>query len=104
MTLIYGNSIVTLSPDVNGRLIEEELDGESKLRAIVIQPESGKVIVLNDVGARIWSLVDGQRTISEISSIIEMEYMNIERDVLVDTVFFIQELIQKKLLQEKQII
>lgn len=37
-------------------------------------PSSGKIEVLNDVGARIWSLIDGHRSVREIASLLCEEY------------------------------
>jgi hypothetical protein len=46
------------------------LDGE----AVLVHPEQGKVTVLNGVGARLWELMDGQHTISEMARMIADEY------------------------------
>lgn len=42
--------------------------------AVVVLPDRGKIDVLNDVGARIWSLIDGQHTGRQIATIICDEY------------------------------
>jgi hypothetical protein len=47
-----------------------ELDGE----AILVHREQKKVAVLNGVGARIWELTDGQRSIADIAQVIAGEF------------------------------
>ena len=42
------------------------IDGE----ALVVSPKDSLIYPLNDVGARIWELLDGKRTVSDIASII----------------------------------
>jgi hypothetical protein len=58
------------------------LDGE----AVLVNPGYGKVTVLNGVGARIWELMDGQHSISQIAGTIANEYdvsvVKAESDVL----------------------
>ena len=54
------------APGVLGRVVEDE--------AVLVLPERGEVKVLNKVGARIWELADGQRSVSEIAALICQEY------------------------------
>jgi hypothetical protein len=57
---------------VAGRTIDDE--------AVLVLSETGDVEVLNAVGARIWELADGTRTVNQIISAIEGEYsVNRER-------------------------
>lgn len=49
-----------------GRLIEGE--------AVLVHPGQGKVRVLNAVGARLWELANGTRTIAEMAWAIAEEY------------------------------
>lgn len=46
------------------------VDGE----AIIVLADSGKVKVLNEIGTRLWELVDGFRTVQEIADVISTEY------------------------------
>ena len=73
------------------RIIEQE--------AIVILPAQGQVKVLSEVGARIWDLVDGQRTISDLIDIICEEYEVKREEVEKDTMDFVQRLIDVQLLE-----
>ena len=54
------------APNVVSRQIEDE--------AVLVHPLQGKVRVLNAVGARVWELADGQRTVAEIAQTITAEY------------------------------
>lgn len=51
---------------VVARILDEE--------AVLVLPVKGQVKVLNEVGARIWSLLDGSRSVGEIIEIICSEY------------------------------
>jgi len=64
-----------------------------------VLPEKGQVKVLNEVGARIWSLIDGKRSIKEIVDVITQEYQ-VSADIAEkDTLSFIDELISKAMVQ-----
>jgi hypothetical protein len=72
------------APGVVGRVVEDE--------AVLVLPERGEVKVLNEVGARIWELADGQRPVSEIASLICQEY-EVELEVATsDTLEFLVDL------------
>ncbi len=66
------------SPQAIGRVMEDE--------AVVVLADQGRVKVLNEVGARIWALADGSRTVGEILAALGAEYAagpeEIERDAL----------------------
>ena len=52
--------------DVAARIIEGE--------AVIVLPAQGEVLVLNEVGSRIWELADGSRTVQDIVRVIVSEY------------------------------
>ena len=54
------------APGVVGRVVEDE--------AVLVLPERGEVKVLNEVGARIWELANGQHPVSAIAALICEEY------------------------------
>ena len=81
------------NPNVVGRVV----DGE----AVLVLPEKGTVKVLNEVGARIWSLVDGVRSAREIASLIFSEY-NVEQAAAEeDTLVFLGDLADRDVLTFK---
>lgn len=63
-------------------------DGE----AFIVLPHQGKYKILNGTGSRVWELIDGSRTVEEISRQIESEY-NITFDkALADVTEFVEDL------------
>jgi hypothetical protein len=80
-------------PGVIGRIVETSVPGVNE--AVLVLPEQGKLKVLNDVGARIWSLVDGKRTIRQIAGEISTEYAISTSQAEDDARTFIDSLVQK---------
>jgi len=77
------------NPDIVCKIVEHE--------AVLVLPEIGKVKVLNDVGAVIWQLVDGSRTLQEIAVILYETFdVNLEK-AETDTINFITELSDRQL-------
>ena len=79
-----------LHPQVAGQMIENE--------AVLVLADTGQVLVLNEVGGRIWELADGSRTIAEIARILTDEYDVSEEQALQDVSEFVQQLIEKQIL------
>jgi hypothetical protein len=79
-----------LHPQVAARIIGGE--------AVIVLPENSQVNVLNEVGSRIWELIDGTRSVDEITEIIVAEYEVTVRQAELDTDEFIQELVENKML------
>ncbi|NMC13056.1 MAG: PqqD family protein [Chloroflexi bacterium] len=82
---------------VVGRVLENKEPG--KTEAVIVLPNKGQVKVLNEVGARIWSLIDGKRCIREIVDEIIKEYQVDDETAERDTVNFIDELTKKSVVQ-----
>lgn len=74
-------------PEVAG----QTLNGE----AVLLLPTKGQVKVLNPVGARIWALLDGRRTLREIAALIGAEYDVALAEAQADLVAFVNELLQR---------
>ncbi len=74
-------------PGVVGQVIEGE--------AVLVWPERGEVKVLNPVGARIWQLADGRRTMGDIVDIICTEYTVQPAQAQADVLEFAAELERK---------
>jgi hypothetical protein len=66
--------------------------------AVVISPSQGQVKVFNEVGARIWELADGERSIADLVDIICEEYMVAREEAERDTLEFVQRLVDANLL------
>jgi hypothetical protein len=81
------------NPKVICRIVEAE--------AVLVLPEQGEVKVLNEVGSRIWEMVDGILTIREISNLIYQEF---EIDITTaeqDTLDFISTILDKGLISTR---
>ena len=51
-------------------VVSRLVDGE----AVLVHPQQAKIRVLNAVGARVWELVDGRRSLGDISQVIVAEF------------------------------
>jgi hypothetical protein len=87
--MISLDSLPIPAPDVIGQVVEHE--------AVLVLPERGEVKVLNESGARIWELIDGHRSISEIVALIAQEYVTEPAQVERDTLAFVQELCNRRM-------
>ena len=60
------NDVLVKTPEA----VSRESDGE----LVVVLPERGRFIVLNETGAEVLQLVDGQRTLEEIAVTLSEHY------------------------------
>jgi hypothetical protein len=71
-------SIPVRNPDIVGRMADEE--------AVLVMPQKGQVKVLNEVGAEVWALIDGNRNVrnivDHICSQFDVDNENAEVDIL----------------------
>jgi hypothetical protein len=84
------NSCPAPAEHVRSRRLEHE--------AVVVLPDKGEVKVLNEVGAQIWALADGSRTVGDIIAALCDEFEAPPGVVEVDTLKFLAELQQKGLI------
>jgi uncharacterized protein YoxC len=84
------DSIPKRSPAVVSRLLDQEM--------VLVHPVQGKVRVLNPVGARVWELADGRRTLDDIVRVIASEYAVDSSRVQADVDFFCEDLVQRDVL------
>jgi len=78
------DSVPAHSPDVVARVVRGE--------AILVLAEQSKVKVLNELGTRIWELVDGQQSIRQIAARLCQEYDVDPAQAEQDTLDFLAEL------------
>ena len=76
---------------VQGRRVDNE--------AVVILPDKGEVKVLNEIGAQIWALADGSRSVREIVAAICAEYAVNPSEAEADTLAFLAELESKGIIR-----
>lgn len=74
-----------------GRLLDRE--------AVIVLPDRGEVKVLNEVGAQIWTLADGSRSVREIAASVASVYQVSPAEAEADTVEFLRELFEKALIE-----
>jgi hypothetical protein len=84
------DGVPVLLKEVIGKLVENE--------AVLVLAQRGEVKVLNEVAARIWSLVDGQRSIRTIAQMISEEYQVDDIQAQADTLEFVENLEQRDIL------
>lgn len=53
---------------VKGAALTHEVEGDGEL--VVFDQAGNQLLVLNEVGAAVWLLIDGQRTVHEIAGLI----------------------------------
>lgn len=75
---------------VAGRVIDDE--------AVLVLAESGEVQVLNEVGARIWQLTDGTRSLAQIADAIAAEFEVSAEQARADVTEFVAQLVGERIL------
>ena len=85
---------LTLIPEKSPDLIWRSLDDGT----VIINPEQGDVRVLNDVGATVWELADGERSISQIAQEINREYEVTVEDANADLLSYLEVMIAQGLM------
>jgi hypothetical protein len=66
--------------------------------ALVVDVKAGLLYPLNTVGARIWELCDGARSVEEIVAALVVEFEASEATIRADAVEFIERLADAKLI------
>ncbi len=86
--------------DLKGKYIDKSPETASRLmdgEAVIIIPQDNEVKILNEVGSRIWELLDGSHDIKQISDVISDEFEVSHDKALKDIMEFINELYQEKM-------
>lgn len=73
-------------PQVASRVVDEQ--------AVIVLSDAGEVTVLNEVGTRVWDLVDGKRTVGQIVDLIAEEYAIDPAKARRDVEGFLEQLVQ----------
>lgn len=68
---------------------------------ILLDPNSGSYFSLSDVGARIWELCDGERTVQQIAEELAEEYDAGADQILADALELVRELDAEGLLASR---
>ncbi len=80
-------------PSRNPLVVFQLVDGQ----AVLVNPERGKVQVINEVGARIWEGIDGLRTVAQIAELICQEFEVQPAQAQTDVLNFLRLLAEKGL-------
>lgn len=67
---------------------------------VLLTPDSGEYFTLNEVGARIWELADGSRSVAEIASALAEEYDAPLEDIRTDALEVLAELAEEQLITD----
>ena len=89
--MINLNSIPKQNPNVAGQVVDDE--------AVLVSPEKGKVQVLNQIGAVIWNLADGQNTVAAIVAEVCRHYDADQEQVESDALEFLTVMLEKGIIQ-----
>lgn len=84
------------NPLVVSRIVNNETPLETE--AVLVNPGKGQVKVINELGARIWQLIDGQRTVSDIIGEICTEYSVEATQAESDIANFLSLMVEKDLI------
>lgn len=84
------NSVPTRRPDMRFRVVGDE--------GIIVSQDQAEVIAVNEVGARVLSLVDGERTLGEILTSVGEEFDVSSETLERDTRPFLSELVDSGVL------
>lgn len=83
------SSRIKRNDNVAYRVIDEE--------ALLVNPKDNTLYTLNNVAARIWELLDGQKTCQEIAKIIKEEFEADMTTIQSDALSLMQDLLHKNL-------
>ncbi len=78
-------------PVLHAQVASQVMDGQ----AVVVLADTGRVNILNEVGTRIWELMDGKRTVRELAEVLASEFEVTREAALEDTRAFVQELVAR---------
>jgi len=85
------DDVLAPKADVLGRQVDEE--------AVIVLPTKGEVKVVNEVGARIWALLDGERSVRELAGLIADEYAVDAATAETDALTFLTSLREKGVIE-----
>jgi hypothetical protein len=71
-----------------------QIDGE----ALLVDLQRSTLQVLNPVGARLWDLIDGRRTVAELAQVLHAEYAVSLEQARADVQAFCEDLLHRNML------
>ncbi len=85
-------------PVLHPQVATQVMDGQ----AVIVLPDSGRVTVLNEVGTRVWELIDGAHTVRQIAETLTREFDVSLATALQDTRDLIQRLVERRAVELKE--
>lgn len=85
--IITDDAVLARHPEAAFRIYQEE--------GVVVLPAGAEVHVLNPVGTRVWELLDGRRTVTDIIEAILEEYEISREEARTDVHAFLASLAEK---------
>jgi len=79
----------------SGEMIASEVDGE----VVMLGVEDGKYYGMDDIGSRIWTLLDKPRKVSELCALLEAQYDVSAAQCAEDVLTFLNELQSRKIIE-----
>ncbi len=76
-------------------LTQETSDG-----LVLLDPDGGEYFALNEVGARVWELCDGARTVTEVVGVLAEEFEAPSEVIRDDVLELLEELAAERLVTE----
>lgn len=87
--------MISKFPIKNENIASRIIEGQ----AVILSLGDNTLHTLNSVGSRIWELCDGQRSVGEIITIINEEYLTCSEETQADCEAFFQDLSQKGIMR-----
>ena len=87
---------LTLQPRRSDGVLAQEAQGQT----VLLRLDDGSYYALDDVGARVWELCDGQRSLEEIVAVMREEFAAPTEEIAADVQEFVEELRREQLLAE----
>lgn len=78
---------------------EEALSTELEGRTVMMSVEHGEYFGTNELGARLWALLESPRTVSELCRTLESEYEVEPATCEADALAFLEDLLRKGLIR-----
>ncbi len=88
--MFSSKTIPSPNPEIIARILEDE--------AVLVLPVQGKVKVLNEVGARIWALIDGINSTETIIHTICQEFDTTQEVAAQDVTTFLAQLAERDMI------
>lgn len=85
-------------PVISDKAASRIIDGE----AVIVLLEKRETVILNEVGSRLWEIMDGVKSIGELAKVIISEFDSAYPETLKDVFEFIEDLAKRQAISIKQ--